>query len=106
MDGIGALRRRLSLQAESVTPDGAGGGAATWSEIARVFAAVEGLDGGEDRDAMRRAGRTRFRVTLRHRDDVAVGQRFVDGALAMIVRGAFDPDGTRRRLVCLCEAAP
>ncbi len=106
MDEIGRRRRRLSLQAETVMPDGAGGGAAQWIEVAQVFAAVEGIGGNEEDVAMRVAGRTRYRVGLRYRDGVAAGMRFVDGGRVLTIRAAFDPDGTRRRLTCLCEVVP
>lgn len=106
MDEIGRMRRLLSLQAETVIPDGAGGGAAQWSEVAQVFASVEGIGGNEAEAAMRPAGRTRYRVGLRYRDGVAAGMRFVDGERVLTIRAAFDPDGTRRRLTCLCEVVP
>lgn len=103
MDGIGRMRRLLSLRKEVRAPDGAGGAATTWTEAARVFGEVEGLAGDDGSEAMRAAGRTRYRVTLRYRAGVGAGQRLVEGARVLTIRVAFDPDGTRRRLVCLCE---
>lgn len=103
MDAIGRMRRLMSLQKEARAPDGVGGAAIAWTETARVFGAVEGLGGDEAREAMRAAARTRYRVTLRYRAGVAAGQRLVEGARVLTIRIAFDPDGTRRRLVCLCD---
>lgn len=103
MDGIGRMRRLLSLRKETCAPDGAGGAATAWVETARVFGAVEGLAGDDGSEAMRATGRIRYRVTLRYRAGVGAGQRLVEGARVLTIRAAFDPDGTRRRLVCLCE---
>ena len=103
MDAIGRMRRRLSLQTEVRVADGAGGAASTWTEVAQVFAAVEGLDGDEAMRGMRGMVRTRYRVTLRYRADVEAGRRFLEGTRVLTIRAAFDPDGTKRRIVCQCE---
>ena len=42
-------------------------------------------------------------VVMRWRPDVASPMRFRVGARALLIRAAFDPDGQRRFLVCICE---
>ena len=86
---VGALRRRLLLEAPVEIPDGAGGQLRSFETIAAVWAQVEWLSGNERWRGERPEQAASHRVTLRWRADVDAGQRLRDGA--------------RRRLVCLVE---
>ena len=43
------------------------------------------------------------RITLRWRVGVDAGQRLRDGSQVFDIRAVGDPDGGRRRLICLVE---
>ncbi len=102
-DGISRMRRRMVLEAPSLTPDGAGGADIAFTSVATVWAGLEWL-GGEERwreGGFAQAGR--WRITLRWREGVTAGHRLRDGTRRFDIRSAADPDGGGRRLVCLCE---
>jgi SPP1 family predicted phage head-tail adaptor len=100
---IGALRRRLVLEEPVATPDGLGGATQDFVTVAAVWAQVEWL-GGSERWLMGRPEQAAtHRVTLRWRDGVDSGQRLRDGTRFYDIRAVVDPDGGRRRLVCLVE---
>jgi SPP1 family predicted phage head-tail adaptor len=100
---IGAMRRRLALQAPVEVPDLAGGVARSWADVATLWAAVEPLASAPVVLGDAPTSRTTHRVTLRWRSGVAAGMRLAEGARIFSIRTAFDPDERRRRLVLLVE---
>ncbi len=46
-----------------------------------------------------------YRLVTRYRDDIRVGGRFSQGDKHLYIRSVHDPDGRRRRLMCLCVQA-
>jgi SPP1 family predicted phage head-tail adaptor len=101
--GIGALRRRLVLEAPVATPDGLGGATHAFETVAAVWAQIEWLAGGERWRMGRAEQYATHRVTMRWRAGVEAGQRLLDGTRIFDVRAVADPDGGRRRLTCLVE---
>jgi SPP1 family predicted phage head-tail adaptor len=100
---VGALRRRLVLEGPVATPDGLGGATQAFVTLASVWARVEWL-GGEERWRLGRPEQAAtHRITLRWRAGLDAGQRLRDGARLFDIRSVADPDGDRRRLVCLVE---
>lgn len=100
---IGARRRRFVLEQPVETPDGFGGqlrhfapGPVVWGAIERLGSAERVAGGRGDRLAT-------HRVTLRYRPSVEAAMRLADGPRRFSIRGAADPDGTRRDLVCEVE---
>ncbi|WP_420392564.1 phage head closure protein [Acuticoccus sp.] len=100
---IGVLRRRLALEAPVDVPDGAGGVARSWNEIASVWAEVAPRRSSETVEDGRAVGLVTHRVTLRRRDDVERGVRFTDGEERYRVLTVVEGDAQRRFLDCLCE---
>jgi SPP1 family predicted phage head-tail adaptor len=100
---VGALRRRLVLEAPVLTPDGLGGQTQLFQTVAAVWAQVEWLGGGERWRLGRPEQAGSHRITLRWRAGIDAGQRLRDGAHLFDIRAIADPDGSRRRLVCLVE---
>lgn len=100
---VGALRRRLLLEAPVELPDGAGGSLRDFETVAAVWAQVEWLSGDERWQRGRPEQRISHRITLRWRAGVDAGQRLRDGTQLFDIRAVGDPDGGRRRLVCLVE---
>ena len=96
----GALRHEVALQNAELTPDGLGGHADAWTEIATVFARIEPV-GEESRFG---AGQIRetatHRFTVRYRSDITSGMRFVRGGRLFDILTVHDPDETRRYLIC------
>lgn len=100
---VGALRRRLLLEAPVEMPDGAGGRLTVFETVAAVWAQVEWLSGNERWRGDRPEQAASHRITLRWRAGVDTGQRLRDGDQVFDIRTVGDPDGGRRRLVCLVE---
>ena len=101
---VGALRRRLLLEAAVTTPDGLGGTTQVYETVAAVWAQLEWIAGGERWRRGRPEQVATHRVTLRWRAGVDAGQRLRDGDRLFDIRAVADPDGGRRRLVCLVQA--
>jgi SPP1 family predicted phage head-tail adaptor len=100
---VGALRRRLLLQAAVATPDGLGGTTQVYETVAAVWAQLEWIAGGERWRRGRPEQVATHRVTLRWRAGVDAGQRLRHGDRLFDIRAVADPDGGRRRLVCLVQ---
>lgn len=97
---IGALDRRVILEAPVSTSDGAGGATVAWQELATVWAQVETLSAAERERSGRLAGIATHRVSIRARDDVESGQRVVVDGRVLAVR-ATRPAGVRDRYLIL-----
>jgi len=96
----GRLRTELALQECVVTSDGLGGHGETWSEIASVFAMVEPVGAQSVFGAGQSLETVTHRVTIRRRDGVASGMRFVRQERVLEIVPVHDPDETSRYLVC------
>ncbi len=103
---IGAMRTRTTLQAPVETDDGAGGVSIGWEDVAEVWAEVRPRRGGESLWADAPAGRLSSEIVMRWRNDVWPGMRIVAGERTFDIRAAYDPDGRRRHVVCLCLEVP
>ncbi|OYW67920.1 MAG: hypothetical protein B7Z40_05185 [Bosea sp. 12-68-7] len=99
----GSLRRRLLLEAAVATPDGLGGTTQIYETVAAIWAQLEWIAGGERWRRGRPEQVATHRVTLRWRAGVDAGQRLRDGDRLFDIRAVADPDGGRRRLVCLVQ---
>jgi SPP1 family predicted phage head-tail adaptor len=95
----GALRNRVTIEAATPTPDGAGGETVTWSSVATAWAAVDTIGAGEAAVAGHTAGVATHRITMRFRDDLAGGMRVAWRGRTFRVLTASDPDESRRFLV-------
>lgn len=96
----GMLRTELALQTTALTPDGMGGSAETWTETAIVFAHVEPAGAADFRRANRHVQETTHRVTIRYREGIEAGMRFVRNNRIFRIVTVIDPDETGRYLVC------
>lgn len=72
---IGRLRYRVTLRDCAVTADGAGGATETWSDLATVWAEIEGERGGESEIAEAMRSQARYNVVIRSRTDVRARMR-------------------------------
>lgn len=96
----GSLRTELSLEAVTLTEDGAGGHIETWAEVAKVFAKLEPQRAESRFGGDQSLESVTHRITLRFRDLVKSGMRFRWGARLFEIVTVHDPDETRRYLIC------
>lgn len=100
---IGKLRHRLSLEAASRTEDGGGGAISSWTEVVRLWGAVEAVSGREAIAADRVSGHVDDLVTIRYREGVTPGMRFRRGPQLFHITAVMDKDGRKRFLACECR---
>lgn len=96
----GMLRVPLELENVVQTATDSGGLEEIWQEVATVMAHIEPAAGQHLFGADRHLERASHRITIRHRPDVASGQRFARGVRRFLILTASDPDETGRYLVC------
>ncbi|MDD3371564.1 MAG: phage head closure protein [Alphaproteobacteria bacterium] len=101
----GKLRKRIAVQAEQRTDDGAGGYALAWTTLATVWANVEPLRGNENYTHGRLEGRVTHRITLRWRDDLPVttDMRLLMDSRVFNVRAVLNEGERNRWTVILAE---
>jgi SPP1 family predicted phage head-tail adaptor len=99
----GWLRHRVVIETPSLTPDGAGGGTATWAPLGTVWALVEPVAGTERIAAARLTGVVTHAVTMRYRGDVTGGMRVLYRGRSYRILVATDPDERRRYLTLKTE---
>lgn len=80
MTGAGELNRRLVLEAPNESHDGAGGVVRGFAAVTTVWAQVTPMSARADVEADRLGAAQRYRVIVRHRDDITTRHRFVEGA--------------------------
>jgi len=104
---IGALRHRLTIQAERPITDGGGGqGNDPWADpaiVAVVWGRIEPLGGGERLRAMQIEDRLSHRITIRHRAGVTARMRVVFGQRIFNIRALVDVEERGRFLHLLCQ---
>ena len=100
---LSRLNQRAALQSLALTPDGGGGYSATWQTFATVWATIEPVSGsdvfGPDADE----SRTRYRITIKRRSDVAAGQRVSASGRSFAIRAVLDGGPQSQFLTLLTE---
>lgn len=85
------LTCRVTLQSASETADGQGGKILSWYDVASVPAEILSLPSSRDVQRERATVNARYRVTLRHREDVTSAMRIVyEGRVLVIERVTQD----------------
>ena len=100
---IGALRRRITVEAATRSPDGAGGVTAAWTTLTSLWAAIHPRHGSEAFDAGRVEGRISHDIWIRPRTDIIPGQRIRLGARLFNIRAVLVPDQIVNRMRLICE---
>ena len=101
----GSLRSELALQANTSVPDGLGGYAESWVEIATVFAKIEPVSATSRFGPDQTMETVTHRITMRWRSGVAAAMRFVRQGRIFDIVTVHDPDDTGRYLVCRAKEA-
>lgn len=101
----GDLREDVTIQAVTLSSDGAGGSTKAWNDTGRPASAkIEPLNGGEAfRQGMLNATQL-YRVTIRWRGDISPANRLMWNGQALNIRTCADPDGRRAALVMTVES--
>ena len=99
------LHRRLALEGEVVTPDGAGGFARSWALRGHLWAEVAPGSGRESGGVEVPLSTQPFRITVRGAAQGAfsrpvAGQRFRDGSRVFSILAVTERDADGRYLVC------
>jgi SPP1 family predicted phage head-tail adaptor len=100
---IGALRRRLTLEAPVRTGEEGGTAVIEWSPVATLSASVTPQSGREIVRADGVAARVTQRIVVRYSADLAPAMRFTDEGRVFDIHAVLDVDGRKRWLECLCE---
>ena len=97
---LSQLNRRVTLEAQTLAPDGGGGYSASWNVIATVWAAIEPISGADVFGPDASEARVKYRVVLRRRTDVAAGMRVNDGGRLFAIHAVQD-DGPQSQFLTL-----
>lgn len=103
---LSSLNQRAALQANVLTPDGGGGYSAMWQTFALVWVKLTPAGAGDSFGPDARESRARYRITLRRRWDLAVGQRLAIEARSFAVHGLIDEGPQEPFVTLLCEELP
>jgi SPP1 family predicted phage head-tail adaptor len=79
MIAIGAMSRRLTLEAPVETPDGAGGVTRSYAAIATLWASIEPIAARGDVVAADAGATVTHRISIRRSPDITIRHRFRDG---------------------------
>jgi SPP1 family predicted phage head-tail adaptor len=99
----GRLRKQVTIQGVTRTPDGGGGYTETPVEIAEVWANVQPLDGREQLIAMQTGLQRPYRFTIRYLPDISSIHRVVYDGRTFDVKSVVDPEERHRELELLAE---
>lgn len=99
----GEANQQIMIRAPVSTPDVYGGTTTTATDVATVWAKVEGLQGSEQFAAMQTGMSRPHRFTIWHRDDVSGASEIVYDGRTFNVTSVTDPNATRRELVILAD---
>ena len=100
---IGALRRRLTLEAPVEIPDEIGGVTRTFAALASLWASVAPVSGQRLFVARRLEEDISHLIKIRWRDGVTAAMRFRLGPRIFQIRALHDVSQTRRYLVLYCR---
>jgi SPP1 family predicted phage head-tail adaptor len=105
------LIHRVEIEAETRTPDGAGGFTRTWARVGpgSVAAEIYGLSGAEAMKAGIERNVQQWRVTIRRRQDVTAEHRLqwllATGNVRLDIKSVMaDPKAPREATLLLCES--
>ncbi|MFC4626098.1 phage head closure protein [Daeguia caeni] len=97
----GQLRSELVLEAMQPVPDGMGGYAEGWVEIAMIWGRIEPVSVTNRDFGTRPQPEATHRILLRFRPDITSDKRLRKGERVFSLRAVHDPDETGRYLICL-----
>ena len=99
----GTLKERVVIERPTDLRTPSGLQTAGWEQVARCLAAIVAEGAGTEAEAMTLSAMARFRVTIRKRGGIQVGQRLTWGARTMLIRQCIDDPRFPERLLLRCE---
>jgi head-tail adaptor len=99
----GSLRERIAIERPATVRTAGGLQTAGWEPVAECLAAIVPEGAGAEAEAMSLSAMPRFRVTIRARHGIAVGQRVRWGERLLAVRQMIEDPRLADRLMLRCE---
>lgn len=99
----GTLRERIVIERPVSLRNAMGLQEPGWEEVCRCLAAVALDSVGAESEAQALSAMPKYRVTIRQRDGIALGQRVRWNGRSLMVRQLLDDPRTRDRIVMRCE---
>lgn len=99
----GRLNQRLTIENPTAgEPDARGERTIEWEEVAVVWGCVEPVGPRWLEVAKQFASTVTHKVTIRHKTDINIRQRFVLGERVLAINGIVDPSESHETTVCYC----
>ena len=99
----GSLKQRVTIERPTLLRTAGGLQEAGWERVATCLAGIVAEGVGAEAEAQALSANPRFRVTIRARDGIAVGQRVMWSERVMLVRQRIDDPATPDRILLRCE---
>jgi len=99
---IGQLRHRVTIQRPTITGDGMGGGARTWTDVATVWASIEPLRSGAFWQAQQTQAKTTHTIVIRYRPGITTDYRIAFGSRHFQIDAIQNPSESNRYLLLYC----
>jgi head-tail adaptor len=99
----GTLRERIIIESPVSLRNAMGLQEPGWQEVCRCLAAVALESVGAEAEAQALSAMPLYRVTIRQRDGIAIGQRITWKGRPLISRQLLDDPRTKDRIVMRCE---
>jgi len=99
----GALRERIIIQSESLTPDGLGGFSTAWIDDVTLWAQIKPKTGREALEAMQVRNMQMYDVIIRYRTGITPKQRISWGSRIFNIRAVMNKDEREKYLTLVCE---
>lgn len=104
LEFAGSLRERIAVERQLEARTALGLAAGEWEAMFRCFASVAPeTAAGAEAEGQALSAMTRYRVTIRARPGMAVGQRVVWKGRRLLIRQIVDDPRTTDRLLMRCE---
>ena len=99
----GTLKERVVIERRAALRTELGMQAGGWETVATCLAAVVAEGAGAEAEAQALSAMSRYRVTIRNRDGIAVGQQVKWRGRVLAVRQRIDDPGLPDRILLRCE---
>ena len=99
----GTLKERIAIERPVAVRTAHGLQQPGWELVARCLASIVTEGAGPEAEAQALSAMPRYRVTIRQRDGIAVGQRISWGLRAMLVKQRIDNPKLPDRILLRCE---
>jgi SPP1 family predicted phage head-tail adaptor len=99
----GTLKERILIERPTDLRTASGLQSAGWERVASCLAAIVAEGAASEAEAMALSAMPRFRVTIRRRDGIAIGQRVTWRNRTMLVKQRIDDPNARDRIELRCE---